>query len=114
MTDSAEERWKEAAGRLLELFRTAGGAAAFQYLDRLAADVGAVDPVGPPPGFREVARHLYWQHKALSESVAVWEETVRRLDDAVRHTTGPPDERLIVPLGGSCYNLASLAWPGWD
>lgn len=113
MGENLEETWKTAAGHVLELFRTESPQAAFQYLDRLAADLGLAGQMGPPAGFREVAGQLYWQHKALPEAVAVSEEAIRRLEEALRGAE-PVEETLIRPLGGTCYNLASFCWPGWD
>jgi tetratricopeptide (TPR) repeat protein len=68
---------------------------------------------GPFPGFNETALALYWQHRDLDAHVQVAEERLRRLREAL--DTSPNGERsaLVRAEGGTNYNMASFAWPGW-
>lgn len=107
--------WNEPAERVLALFRSAGPAAAFEYLDTLNSPDAGDSPLSRlAPGFREVAGVLYWQHRALPEFVALSQEVIRRLDETLATLTeAEVRANLVRPLGGCYYNLASFTWSGW-
>jgi hypothetical protein len=113
VVDENEKLWLTTAERVLEMMRSGDAAAAFDYLDHVVAETGAAGHAAvAPPGFREVARHLYWKHKALPEFVRLSQETIRRLEAAV--AADPGKEALIRPLAGTYFDLASFTWPGWE
>ena len=108
---STPSPWEEPARQVIEFLRSGDSAAAFALIEQTAREQGTA---GPAPGFREVAGAVYWKARALREFVAVSQETIRRLDNALAEATDV-DARaaLLKPLGGTLYNLAAFTWDGW-
>jgi len=95
-----------------ELLRAGRDTEALAAIDTEAAAQGAA---GPNPGFREAGGALYWTHRALPEFVRVQHEHLRRLEATLAESTDAAESAaLIRAIGGSYYNLASFAWPGWN
>jgi hypothetical protein len=114
MPDSAP--WDAVAAQVLELLRAGQEEEAFAAIERHAAAIaGDAAASVPNPGFREVGLALYWKHRTLPEFLTLQREHLRRLEAALAAcedaTAAPP---LVRALGGSYYNLASFAWPGWE
>jgi hypothetical protein len=108
--------WDPVAAQALELLRAGRQAEAFTIIDRQAAAMaGAGAPApGPNPGFRDVGLLVYWIHRALPEFLVLQREHLRRLEAALAACTAPEERApLVRAIGGSNYNLASFAWPGW-
>ncbi len=103
--------WAGAAEAAVGCLRGGDLAGALDAIDRAAPGLPA--PM-PETGLHEVAGLCYWQHRDLPAYVALSRERLRRLELLAVH--GNPDEqrRAVRALGGTNYNLAAFAWPGWD
>lgn len=105
--------WAPLAEQVDGLLRAGKPEEALKVLETVSAAADTGEP-GPPPGFREVAGALYWKRKSLAGSVWLSLEVAGRLEAALREAGGSPDERIVRPLAGTYYNLASFCWDGWD
>ena len=64
--------------------------------------------------WRGVAGRLYREEKDLDAFTALSEALIARLERALAGATGEARLLIAPPLCGTCYNLASFAWVGWD
>ena len=110
MADEKPDPWAVPAGEVRKLLREGLEAEAFALIEQHA---DTLPTKGPIPGFNEVALALYWTHRALPESIAVAQERLRRLEAPLATATPEARPDLIRAIGGTNYNLASFAWPGW-
>jgi hypothetical protein len=102
--------WNDAAGAVLTLLKANKTEAAWALIQECAE---TLPTTGPVPGFNETALALYWQHRDLDAHVQVAEERLRRLREALDMGANGERGALVRAEGGTNYNLASFAWPGW-
>jgi hypothetical protein len=106
--------WDAVAVQALDLLRAGPERKAFAVIDQQADAMASDAAVGPNPGFREVGPALYWKHRALPAFLALQREHLRRLEASLTGCEEAAVAPLVRALGGSYYNLASFAWPGWE
>jgi tetratricopeptide (TPR) repeat protein len=102
--------WIEPAGEVLALLKEGKPASAWVLIQHRAE---TLPTTGPFPGFNETALAMYWHHRDLDAHVAVSEERLRRLREALDKSENGERGALVRAEGGTNYNMASFTWPGW-
>jgi len=110
-----ESPWKLHAERVLALVHAGRKDAALAYLDEVEAGLPDETRAARPFAvLHEVAGALYWHCRALDAYVVLSHERIRRVEVALDGDPAPDAwKQLVWALGGTHYNLAAFAWPGW-